>query len=100
MANPAVRKSDGGVIFTVKVVPGSSRTAVCGLLESAIKVKISAPAEKGRANKCLLEFLAKQLGVKKTLVHLVSGATSPVKQLLIEGVSVEQLLERLSLDKQ
>jgi len=99
MVNPLVKKADGGVVFTVKVVPGSSRTAICGLLDGAIKVKISAPAEKGKANKCLLGFLAKHLGVKKTSVRIISGTTNPVKQVKVEGVSVEQLLEKLDLNK-
>ncbi len=99
MANPSVQKVVDGVVFTVKVVPGSSKTAVCGLLDDMIKIKVSVPAEKGKANKCLLEFLAKQLGVKKNAVRIISGKTSPVKHLRVSGVSAETLQKKLNLDK-
>ena len=96
MTNPAVRKVDEGVVFVVKVVPGSSRTAVCGLLDGMIKIKVSAAPEKGKANKCLVEFLAKQLGVKKNAVRIISGQTNPVKQIEVSGISVDTLLEKLN----
>jgi len=100
MSNFAVKESNGGVVFTVKVVPGSSRTAVCGLLDEMVKIKVSAAPEKGKANKCLLDFLAKQLGVKKNAVKIVSGKSNPVKSVQVLGISVEQLLNKLNLSKQ
>jgi uncharacterized protein (TIGR00251 family) len=99
MSNLAVEESKGGVVFTVKVVPGSS-TAVCGLLDEMVKIKVSAAPEKGKANKCLLDFLAKQLGVKKNAVKIVSGKSNPVKGVQVLGISVEQLLNKLNLNKQ
>ena len=100
MSNFAVKEIDGGVVFTVKAVPGSSRTAVCGLLDEMLKIKVSAAPEKGKANKCLLDFLAKQLGVKKNAVKIVSGNSNPVKGVQVLGISVEQLLNKLNLSKQ
>ena len=50
MANPEIQKTEGGLVFSVKVVPGSSRTQLAGVLDGAIKIKVSAPAEKGKAN--------------------------------------------------
>ena len=100
MSNLAVEESNDGVVFTVKVVPGSSRTAVCGLLDEMLKIKVSAAPEKGKANKCLLDFLAKQLGVKKNAVKIVSGKSNPVKSVQVLGISVEQLLNKLNLNKQ
>ena len=100
MSNLAVEEIDGGVVFTAKIVPGSSRTAVCGLLDEMLKIKVSAPPEKGKANKCLLDFLAKQLGVKKKTIKIVSGKTSAVKSVQVLGISVEQLSKKLNLNKQ
>ena len=71
MANPAIQKIDGGIVFIAKIVPGSSGpTRFCGLLDGMVKVKVSAAPEKGKANKCLLKFLAKQLDVKKNAVSI------------------------------
>ncbi len=100
MSNLAVEDIDGGIVFTVKVVPGSSRIAVCGLLDDMIKVKVSAAPEKGNANKCLLDFLAKQLGVKNSAVNIIFGKTSAIKSVQVLGISVEQLLNKLNLSKQ
>jgi len=99
MANPAIREVDGGVVFSVKIVPGSSKTSVCGLLDGMVKIKISAPPEKGKANQSLVEFLAKKLGVKRKDVYIISGQTNPVKSVEISGISTEMLTIRLGLDK-
>jgi uncharacterized protein len=97
--NRLVQDIDGGVVFTAKVIPGSSRTCVCGLLDGMLKIKISAPPEKGKANQRLLEFLAKQLGVKKSAISIISGQTNPIKQVQVLGVSSDSLLKKLSLEK-
>ena len=64
MSNLNIEQRDGGVIFKVKVVPGSSRTVIAGVLGGMLKVKIAAPPEKGKANKALIDFLAGKLGLK------------------------------------
>lgn len=78
-------------------MPGSSRTAICGVLGGMLKVRVSAPPEKDKANTCLVEVLSKKLGVKKNAVTIVSGQTRPVKQVQVEGVSKQMLLEKLGL---
>jgi len=100
MGELKIEKTEGGVIFTTKVVPGSSKTAVCGLLDGMVKIKVSAAPEKGKANQCLIEFLAKQLGVKKNAVSIISGQTNPVKRVQVLGISAETLLKKLNLNKE
>ena len=101
MSNPAIQEIDGGVVFTAKIVPGSSGpTRFCGLLDGMVKVKVSAAPEKGKANKCLLKFLAKQLDVKRNAISIISGQTSPVKHVQILGISADMLMEKLRLNKQ
>ena len=46
-----IKCCDGGVVLSVKVVPGSSKTAVVGELNGMLKVKLSAPPERGKANR-------------------------------------------------
>ncbi len=94
MTGLVVKQSDGRVVFGVKVVAGSSRTAVCGLLDGMLKVKVAAAAEKGKANDCLIGFLAEELGVKKKAIEIVKGTTNPVKQLAVVGVSIEYVREK------
>ena len=51
-----IQEADGGVVFSVKVVPSSSRTTISGLLDGTLKIKVKAPPQKGRANDCLIDF--------------------------------------------
>lgn len=98
MTNLPVQESDGGIVFRAKIVPGSSgSTRVCGLLDGMLKVKVAAPPEKGKANQNLIKYLAKELGLKKNVVNIISGKTSPVKQIRIRGISAETLLKKLNL---
>ena len=99
MSKLIVEEIDNSVVFKVKVVPGSSRTAVCGLHGEMVKIKVSAAPEKGKANKSLLDFLSKQLGVKKNEVSIISGKTSAVKSVQVIGISAEQLSKKLNLNK-
>jgi uncharacterized protein (TIGR00251 family) len=83
-----------GALFWVYVVPGSSSESVLGWqADGRLRVRIGAPPERGRANKALVDLLAKALAVKKSAVTIVSGATSRRKRLEVEGVSPERILE-------
>ena len=99
MTEPMIQEIEGGVVFAVKIVPGASKTSVCGLLDSALKIRVSAAPQRGKANRCLLEFLAEQLGVKKNAISIISGKTSPVKRVQVLGMSAEMLLKKLKIEK-
>ena len=98
MDRPQIQEDSDGIVLVAKIVPGSSGlTRISGLLDGMLKVKVSAPPEKGKANQCLLKFLAKELGVKKNAVSILSGTTSPVKQVQVLGISTETLTKKLNL---
>ena len=78
------------------IVPGSSRTVITGLHDEALKIKISAAPEKGRANQSLIEFLAKKFGVKKNAVSIVSGQSKALKKVQVLGIEAETLLDALN----
>ncbi len=79
----------------VKVVPGASRDRVVGLLGDRLKIAVSAPAEKGKANKAVCAALAEALGVSPRSVEVVSGPTQPRKTLGIEGLTPAQVRDKL-----
>ena len=83
--------SGGGVTFAVRVVPRSSRNAVAGVQGDALKVKLTAPPVEGAANTALIEFLAKQLGVRRSAVSIVSGEKSRSKTVRVEGVTWQRI---------
>lgn len=79
----------------VKAVPGASRSEIVGRLGEALKVRVAAPPEGGKANREILELLAGRLGLAAADVKLVSGAASPAKVVALRGVTAEQAWARL-----
>jgi uncharacterized protein (TIGR00251 family) len=80
----------------VKVVPGSSRSCIAGRYGDALKVKVAAAAEKGKANHAVIELLARTLGVKSGQIVLVAGHTNPRKTFQIEGIEQGELDAKLA----
>jgi uncharacterized protein (TIGR00251 family) len=90
-----IQTVQGGVPFVVKVVPGSSKTTLGGILDSMLKVKVAAPPEKGKANEALIVLLAQALGIKKGKIAITRGQTNPVKHVAVSGLSAQDLKARL-----
>jgi uncharacterized protein (TIGR00251 family) len=95
MSELAIQQLGDAVIFTVKVVPGSSKTEMVGLLNGKIKIRVSAAPEKGKANKVLVDFLAKKLGIKSKAVSIISGHKSTIKQVRISGVQAKSIKQMI-----
>ena len=83
-----------GCTFTVKVVPGSSRDRVVGILGKDLKVAVSSPPEKGAANKVLLKILAKDLRLRLAQIKILRGHGQPRKRILVIGLTGKQFLSR------
>ncbi|HEX8598747.1 MAG TPA: DUF167 domain-containing protein [Chloroflexia bacterium] len=95
MTSSTILTTANGVIIKVFVSPRSSTNKVMGEHNGAIKIALTAPPVEGAANKALVEFLAKLLGVPRSSVSLVSGETSRQKMVRALGVSVERAVEVL-----
>ncbi len=85
-----------GTVLPVKVVPNASRDRVVGLLGDALKVAVSAPPEKGKANKAVAAVLAEALSLPTRQVRLVSGAASARKEFLIVSTSPQAVRSALA----
>ena len=79
----------------VKAVPGASRSEIVGRLGEALKIRVAAPPEGGKANREILELLAERLGLPAASVTLVSGAASSAKVVELLGITAEQAWARL-----
>ena len=97
MTSLQIEQADRDCYFKVKVVPASSKTVVVGVLDGMLKLRVTAVPEKGKANKSIVDFLAKKLGVNKKMVTITAGVSSPVKQIRISEMSAEDVLERLNV---
>ncbi len=71
---------EGRISLTLRVTPKSPRTAWAGRMEDGSwKVRLAAVAEDGKANAELIRFLARELGVDRSAVKIVSGGTARMK---------------------
>ena len=78
-----MRETKDGIVFQLKISPNASKNEVIKLTE-VVKVKITAPPVDGKANKCLIAYLAKLFKVPKTSIEILRGETSKEKTLLIK----------------
>jgi uncharacterized protein len=88
----------GTVTFRVRVQPRASRDEVAGTLEGALKIRLTAPAVKNRANEALVSFLANVLKTSKSAVRIRSGETSRSKRVEIFGVSALEVQALLATE--
>lgn len=83
-----LRAKGDGVIVALHIQPGAKRSEIVGLHGDALKLRLAAPPVDGKANECLLAFIASALGIPKARVELVSGHTSRSKRVAIGGIDV------------
>jgi uncharacterized protein (TIGR00251 family) len=71
--------------LALKVTPGAKKNEIIGWEDDypqvgrVLKVKIAAPPVEGKANKEIVLFLAKALGIPKTSVEVVHGTSGRIK---------------------
>lgn len=90
-----------GVVLTLHIQPGAKKTEIVGLHGAALKIRLAAPPVDGKANACLLAFLAERLGVTKSQVELVSGESSRTKRVKVgagDTASVATIRVRLGIE--
>ena len=80
----ALRARDGDTIIDVWVVPGASRSEIVGVHDEALRVRVAAPPEDGKANKTILSLLGEIMGAHP---YLERGSTSRRKQVRVENLS-------------
>jgi uncharacterized protein (TIGR00251 family) len=94
-----LRAREGGVEVDVLVVPRASRTELSGVQGDRLKVRLAAPPVEGKANKALVRWLAKQLGVSRRAVAIASGETGRRKVVRVAGIDAGDVLERLDMSE-
>ena len=89
MADPW-RYAAHGISVALRVTPRGGCDEIDGVEVMAngravVKVRVRAIAEGGEANRAVTELLAKSLGVPKASVRILSGVTSRLKQVAVDG---------------
>ena len=81
--------------IVVQVQPNASQNKVTRFEDGVLHLRIAAPPIKGKANRELIKFLSAILGVSKSSITIEKGLTSRRKVVKIEGVTQEEVRERL-----
>ncbi|HUW39038.1 MAG TPA: DUF167 family protein [Rhodocyclaceae bacterium] len=90
-------RADGDdVLLKLHIQPGAKQTEVAGMHGEALKIRLAAPPVDGRANDCLIAYLADRLAVAKRRVELVGGAASRQKRVRISGMDAATARARLT----
>lgn len=87
------------MIIRVRVQPRAKRNALGAQIENEWKLYVTAPALEGKANQACVEFLARELGIARSRVKLLSGEKSRHKVFELEGVSEAEFLRLVSAAK-
>ena len=89
-----------GVAIHVHAQPGAKRTEIAGLHGDCIKVRLASPPVDGKANACLIEFLARRLEVRRNQVSITRGTSGRRKTVFVAvaGLQPTILLEQAGAD--
>ena len=97
MARAFLGPSKDGTLLDLRVSPGARSTSIEWLYgERAVKLRVAAPLTGGRANAEAEEFLARLLGVRRSEVAVVRGASSREKIVLIREMRPEEVHKLLA----
>ncbi|HMD35212.1 MAG TPA: DUF167 domain-containing protein [Vicinamibacterales bacterium] len=86
-----------GCEIDVRIVPRAKKTAIDGVRDGAVLIRVAAPPVDNAANDALIEFLSDTLRVPRRSIRIVSGERSRVKRVAIDHIHVSTLKAQLSM---
>ena len=91
-----IKETKEGTLLLIHVQPKAKKNSIEGIdkWRGRLKVKIKAPPVEGKANKEVVKFFTKLFGAE---VEIVKGETSREKDLLVKGLSAEEVKKKLGL---
>ena len=82
------------VRFAVRLTPRAAADRVDGVLDGVLRARVTAPAVEGAANNALIKLIAEELGVLRSDVRIVAGATSRQKLIVVDGGDADAIVAR------
>jgi uncharacterized protein (TIGR00251 family) len=92
---PVKNAPQNKAVQEVHLQPGAKSSGIAGFRDGVLYMRVTAPPHKGQANRAMLALIAQALGVSKSDVAITRGHTSRNKVLVIQGLSPEEVKERL-----
>ena len=91
MSSPTTRSA----FLSVRVTPGANRDAVLAWQDDVLRLAVTAPAERGKANEAVVRLLASALGLPRQRLSIVRGLTARRKVIAIDGLDEAEVQARL-----
>lgn len=91
-----IKEAQDGVTFRVRVQPRASKNQLSGIMDGAVKVRLTAPPVDGEANEACLKFFSGLFKVPVSAVKLISGQTGRNKTIKVLGLTAEEVLSRIT----
>ncbi|ODS33433.1 MAG: hypothetical protein SCARUB_01405 [Candidatus Scalindua rubra] len=88
-----IREMEGGIVIPVKVQPNSSKNGIMGEYANRIKIAVTVPPEKGKANKAVIKVLAEWLDVKSPDIQIISGEKSKDKEVFVRNITKKDVFK-------
>lgn len=79
------------LLLRLRVQPKAARAGVAGLHGGALKVRLTAPPNEGKANQALVKLLASELGCAPSDISVERGAKGKDKTVRIAGADASAL---------
>jgi uncharacterized protein len=88
-----------GIQFSAAIQPRASKNEITGVLNGALKIRLTSPPVEGAANRTCIKFLAKMLRISPSRVDIVGGLSSKHKIIRIEGMNEAVFLKTVLPDE-
>ncbi len=95
-----IRETGSGLEVPVHVQPRAKHSEMSGFYDGALKLKVLAPPVDDAANRAVIEYFSRLLGLPKAQIRIIAGLKSRDKVLLISGVTLEVFQERALAGRQ
>jgi uncharacterized protein len=92
----SLESTANGILLPVRAQAGARRNRIVGEHDGALKVAVTQAAERGKANKAIIEVLCEAIGLRRSQLELVGGVTAPQKRFLVRDATLEDLQERIA----
>ncbi len=89
-------ETDDGVTLPLRARPRARQNAVTGSHDGALSVSVTEAPEKGKANDAIIKALAEALDLRRSQLKLIAGASSHRKRVLVQGVTLPELQQRIA----
>jgi len=100
MSPPGRGGAEPEALLSVWLQPGASAERVVGRMGDAVKIAVTAPPEKGKANAALEKLLAAEFDLSSGAVEVVAGGASRRKTVRLRGISRERLAQWIAAHTQ